>query len=136
MWRREEVVGSTTTLSVSFLTHRANLEALLPPRCELFEDPIVTVSAQNLKNLWWLAGRGYNILSVTFRATYHGDEEQLTGNFMPVLWESLADPILTGRDELGFPKLWAEMQDIDRNGTSASASAAWLGFKFAELDCD
>lgn len=134
MWQRDEVVGSTTTLSVSYLTHREKLEALLPPRFELHEEPVVTVSAQNLKNLWWLAGRGYNILSVTFRATYRGDEETLTGNFMPVLWESLADPILTGRDELGFPKLWAEMQDIDRDGTRASASASWLGFKFAELD--
>jgi hypothetical protein len=93
----------------------------------------VTVSAQNLKNLWWLAGRGYNILSVTFRATFRGDEETLTGNFMPVLWESLADPIITGRDELGFPKLWAEMDDIERNGTSADASASWMGFRFAEV---
>jgi Acetoacetate decarboxylase (ADC) len=134
MWQREEVIGNTTTLSVSYLTHSEKLEALLPPRFELFEAPIVTVSAQNLKNLWWLAGRGYNILSVTFRATYCGEEEHLTGNFMPVLWESLADPILTGRDELGFPKLWAEMDDIERTGTSASTSAAWLGFKFAELD--
>ena len=85
LWQRDEVVGNTTTLSVSYLTHREKLEALLPPRFELFEEPVITVSAQNLKNLWWLAGRGYNILSVTFRATFRGAEETLTGNFMPVL---------------------------------------------------
>jgi hypothetical protein len=134
MWKREEVVGGTTTLSVNYLTQREKLEALLPPRFDLHAEPVVTVSAQNLKNLWWLAGRGYNIFSVTFRATYHGDEETLTGNFMPVLWESLTDPIITGRDELGFPKLWAEMDEIDQNGTSANASASWLGFRFAELN--
>jgi hypothetical protein len=27
------------------------------------------------------------------------------GSFCPVMWESMADPVLTGREALGFPKI-------------------------------
>ncbi len=128
----EEAAASTCSVSVSFLTDAKKLDARLPPGFSLFGDPIVNVTCTNMKNLWWLAGRGYNMYTVNFPATFNG-EEQLSGGFVPVLWENLFDPIMTGREELGFPKLWAEIPDIDERDGTARTSASWLGFEFSEI---
>ena len=50
-----------TSISVSFLSNAAQLEALLPDCFELGDRPIVTVYATYMKEIEWLAGRGYNI---------------------------------------------------------------------------
>ena len=62
----------------------------------------MTVAATYMKEIAWLAGRGYNTLGVSFPATFTGEEDEVTGNFLTVLWENLTDPIITGREELGF----------------------------------
>ena len=90
-----------TEVSVSFLTHRNQLEELLPQRFELAGEPVVTVTASYITEIEWLAGRGYNTLGVSFPATFHGVRDTATGSFLTVLWENLTDPIITGREELG-----------------------------------
>jgi hypothetical protein len=107
---------------------------LLPPRCRLAGEPIVAVTMMYLTNIGWLAGRGYNIVSVEFPIVFDGEEGRLTGKFTPVLWESLADPILTGREELGFSKLYAQIPEPIVLGNAYRASASWEGFRFFELD--
>lgn len=95
--------------AVSFLTNRAYLDRLLPPRFDLIGDPVVTIEFTVFTELAWLAGRGYSMLQVRFPATYEGERDRTVGSFLPVLWENLADPILCGREELGFAKLWCEL---------------------------
>ena len=53
-----------------------------------------------------------------------------------MLWEGAPDAIMTGRDELGFPKMFADIPEIERNhkGGAASCSASWMGFKFFEIE--
>lgn len=58
---------------------------------------------------------------------------KLTGTFTPVLWENLSDPIMTGREELGFSKIYAEMPPPVIIGNNYSAIATWQGFRFAEV---
>ena len=76
-----------TTLAVSFLTNQEQLAALLPERFELAGEPVVTVYASYMTEIEWLAGRGYNVLGVTFPATFRGEQETVTGSFLTVLWE-------------------------------------------------
>ncbi|MCX6045700.1 MAG: acetoacetate decarboxylase family protein, partial [Chloroflexi bacterium] len=97
-----------TTLAVSFLTNQAQLAALLPDRFELAGEPVVTVYASYMTEIEWLAGRGYNVLGVAFPATFWGEQETVTGSFLTVLWENLTDPIISGREELGFSKVYCE----------------------------
>ena len=92
-----------TTIAVSFLTNPDQLAAILPEHFELSGEPVVTVAGCYLTEIEWLAGRGYNIVSITLPASFNGKQDHVTGDFMPVLWENLADPIITGREELGFP---------------------------------
>ncbi|MEO8451781.1 MAG: acetoacetate decarboxylase family protein, partial [Gemmatimonadota bacterium] len=94
---------------VSFRTSREQLDELLPPGFQVEGDPIVTVEASYLTELAWLAGRGYNIVSVRFPALFQGKRDRASGPFLAVLWENLCDPILTGREQLGYSKLYADI---------------------------
>lgn len=126
----------STSVSVSFLTDAGHLEALLPPGFALAGEPIVTVAATYMKEIEWLAGRGYNTLGVSFPATFHGEREHVTGNFLTVLWENLADPIITGREELGFSKIYCELPEPAVYHGAYHLIAGWLGFKFLDLHVD
>lgn len=124
----------TTGLAVNFLTERAALEALLPERFTVAGEPVVTVYANYMTEIEWLAGRGYNVLGVAFPATFHGEQETVTGSFLSILWENLADPILTGREELGFAKLYCELPEPTVLTGHWHAIASWLGFRFLDLE--
>ena len=50
-----------------------------------------------------------------------------------MLWENLTDPILTGREELGFSKIYCELPEPQISGTEAQCSAGWLGFNFMNM---
>ena len=99
----------TTRISVSFLSNSAQLEALLPPGFTLDGEPVVTIAASYMTEIEWLAGRGYNTLGVSFPASFQGQEDGVSGSFLTVLWENLTDPIITGREELGFAKIYCEL---------------------------
>lgn len=124
----------STGLRVSFLSNAKQLEALLPPGFTLHGEPVVTVFASYMKEIEWLAGRGYNVLGVTVPAKFSGQNDQVVGPFLTVLWENLADPIITGREELGFSKIYCELPEIRITGDSASSSASWLGFHFLDIN--
>lgn len=126
--------GRRVTISTSFLTDPAALEPLLPPRFELAGEPVVTVDLAVLTELSWLAGRGYSILNVRFPACYRGKDETVTGHFLSVLWENKPDPIITGREELGYAKLFCDLPPPRIAGDRVSAIALWEGHQFAELE--
>lgn len=63
-------------------------------------------------------------------------DNAVRGRFLAVLWEGLADPITTGREELGFPKLSADIRAVrvqDASTGSVDASASWDGFTFVDV---
>ena len=62
----------STSISVSFLTNREQLEEFLPERFEVGAEPVVSVSASYMTEIEWLAGRGYNVLGVSFPAIFNG----------------------------------------------------------------
>lgn len=121
-------------IAVRFLTSPALLESLLPPGFELWGDPIVTVEMAELRNVGWLAGRGYNTLGVAFPAQYQSEDGPVTGQFLSVLWENLADPILTGREQLGYSKIFADISDVEEDGDTLSTVASWDGFAFCSIN--
>jgi len=43
------------------------LKEFLPPGFELMGEPVVTVFETYIKEIDWLAGRGYNVLGVNFQ---------------------------------------------------------------------
>ena len=123
----------STSISVSFLSNAAQLERFLPPGFALDGEPVVTVTAAYMTEIEWLAGRGYNTLGVAFPARFEGEVDRLSGSFLSVLWENLTDPILTGREELGFSKIYCELPAPTVLRGKHHVSASWLGFKFLDL---
>lgn len=123
----------TTALSVSFLTNSEQLEELIPEGFTLDAEPIVTVAASYMTEIEWLAGRGYNILGVSFPVMFNGKEDHAVGNLLTVLWENLADPIVTGREELGYSKIYCELPEPTAYRGETHCIASWLGFKFLDV---
>jgi len=123
----------TTSISVSFLARAAQLEPMLPPGFSLDGEPVVSVGASYIKEIPWLAGRGYNTLGVSIPVLFEGERDRARGRLLLVLWENLTDPILTGREELGFAKIYAELPEPRFFDDGVQISASWLGFKFLDM---
>ena len=122
----------STHIAVSFETNPDQLSALLPEGFEL-DEPIATVTLTHMKEIEWLAGRGYATLGLTFPATFRGQEDTAHGPFLTVLWENLADPIITGREDIGFSKIYCELPEPRFCNGEAHGMAAWLGFQFLDI---
>lgn len=121
-----------TRFSVHFRTDPALLERQLPPGLTLAGEPIATLYFSTMKQIEWLAGRDYNVLSFSFPATFAGERDSVTAHFKSVLWESLPDPVISGREDLGFPKLWCEIPDPRIISGRHTYEASWQGFRFIE----
>ena len=124
----------TTTVSVSFLSNREQLERLLPDGFRVGDEPVVTVAASYMKEIEWLAGRGYNILGVSWPVVFEGERDRAEGDFLAVLWENMCDPIVTGREELGYAKVWAEIPEPTVCGGTTRCNASWEGYRFMDLE--
>jgi len=120
-------------MTVKYRTDRSAIESKLPSGFILRGEPLVAVSLAYFNNLYWLAGRGYGIVIVDFPVTYQGQSERIEGAFCAVMWEGQADAIMTGREELGFPKLFADIPLIERGAGTATGEASWLGHKFLTI---
>ena len=128
--------GDIVQVTVHALTDAAMLSAYLPPRCRLAGEPILSVSVIQLTNLGWLAGRGYNFINVSTPVVFEGDSDTVRGDFSLCLWENKADPIMTGRDEIGMPKLFADIPAPRELEGAWQCSASWEGFPFLHLELD
>lgn len=119
---------------VSFLTNAEQLQAMLPDRFELWGEPVVTIDVHYVKEIDWLAGRGYNMCDWRIPVVYRGERETVHGNLVMLRWENLSDPILSGREELGHNKVWAEIPDyrVEPSGRHVM-EMAWLGRQFMRL---
>lgn len=120
-------------VTVHYRSNKEAIERLLPPRFELYREPIVTVGLTFMRNVPWLAGRGYNTLGFRCPVQYNGSKGSVIGSFLFVLWENKADPILTGRDELGFSKIFCDLPPLRRTAKALHCEASWEGFRFLEL---
>jgi hypothetical protein len=121
------------SIAASFLTEAERLERHLPEGFALAGDPVVTVTFHVLTEIDWLAGRGYTMIHVGWPATFTGKRDRATGRFLAVVWENLADPIITGRDEIGHPKLYAEIAEPRFWDGTQVCQASWMGFRFLDL---
>ena len=123
----------STSFSISFLSEAEQLEAYMPPGFSLDGEPVVTVSATYMTEIEWLAGRGYNVLGVYLPVQFEGERDRLSGQLLTVLWENLTDPILTGREEIGFSKIYCELPYPTHLRGEYHIIASWLGFKFLDV---
>jgi acetoacetate decarboxylase len=123
-----------TAMTVPYLTDREKLEALLPPKFSVADEALVTVFFACNKRVDWLAGRGYNMVGVNANVVYQGAKERLEGSYSLVIWENLADPILTGRELQGIPKVFADIPDHSINSGTWRAGASHYGNGIIDME--
>ena len=89
----------------------------------------------SLRNMTWLGSTGYDHCGLYIHGVKYTkkDGEILQGTFLPILFENLTDPIITGREELAAPKLGCDI-DVSSSGDSRSVRMSWRGTTFAELE--
>jgi 2-polyprenyl-6-methoxyphenol hydroxylase-like FAD-dependent oxidoreductase/acetoacetate decarboxylase len=128
-----------TVASIKFKTSRTLLQNLFPPGREgwSFTGPgsvaYASISQTTLNKMDWLGGGGYNFLGLYI----HGVQYTKNGAYMPILFENLTDPIVSGREELGMPKLYTAI-DIHRRESAYFINTSWQGahwgqFRLADL---
>ncbi|KAI5362805.1 Putative FAD-binding domain, acetoacetate decarboxylase, FAD/NAD(P)-binding domain superfamily [Septoria linicola] len=143
-----------TTASIRFKTSRTALQNLFPPGRSgySFSAPgtiaYASFSQTTLINMAWLGGGGYNHLGlyihgVTYTKPYSSSSSSITtsttdpnsvsGTYMPILFESLADPIVSGREELGMPKLYSEIDLAIQGKTSYHIKTHWRGAQWGSF---
>lgn len=120
-------------IGVRMLTNADQLAAFLPDRFELRGPPVITVEANYMTEIGWLAGRGYNLCDVKFEVTYHGKDGPVNGTLVLVRWENLADPIVSGREELGHNKIYCEIAEPRVLDGRHTVGLSWLATPFLDL---
>lgn len=108
--------GDVTTLTLIYLTDKDALAALLPEPFQPSDEPLVSVYCQICRQVDFMAGGGYNIVGVNLSAVFNGRKDNFTGNYAAILWENDTIPIITGRELLGAPKLYADIPDPQVEG--------------------
>ncbi|QDS74293.1 hypothetical protein FKW77_003743 [Venturia effusa] len=144
---RQDIVGrprraahsTFLTSSIKFKTSRTLLQNLLPNDQFDFWTPgtvaYASFSNTTLNRMDWLGGGGYSHMGLYIHGIKYTkkDGSILKGTFLPILFENLADPIITGREELGMPKLFCSL-DSYRRDSSMRIRAGWQGANFGELE--
>lgn len=137
----DQVRSNTST--ILFRCLKKQLQDLLPSECfEIIPDDgldelaYASLSFTRLENLPWLAGRGYNHCGLYIHNVIcRGKVEQCVGKYLSVLFENLADPIISGREELGYAKLFAALEERSEP-TSWTGTLSWEGSEFGKMRLD
>ncbi|KAJ5485532.1 hypothetical protein N7539_005520 [Penicillium diatomitis] len=131
------------TASIKFKTSRTLLKNLLPSERYSFIGPgsvaRASFSITTLNKMDWLAGGGYRHIGLYIHGVQYKKEngQVVKGTYMPVLFENLADPIVSGREELGMPKLYSAIDVFERHSSYRSQTswqgAVWGHFELEDL---
>ncbi|KAL4892398.1 hypothetical protein BDV59DRAFT_193621 [Aspergillus ambiguus] len=143
--RAEKSLKATfQTASIRFKTSRTLLQNLFPNDSYSFISPstvaYATFSQTKLDSMDWLGGGGYRHLGLYIEGVQHKktNGEVVKGTYMPILFESLADPIVSGREELGMPKLYSAIQAHERLDSqhleTSWEGAVWGRFHWEDLE--
>jgi acetoacetate decarboxylase len=95
---------------------------------------VASFSVETLSNMAWLGGGGYDLLGFYIHGVCVKDSNGKVrkGVYCPLMLENLTDPIITGREELGVPKLYSDI-DIVEHGSDISVQIGWRGSTYAEF---
>ena len=139
--RRNGTDSTFATASIKIKTSRTVLQNLFPPGSGSwrFKSPgtvaYCSFSQTTLQNMEWLGGSGYNHLGLYIHGVEYttANGQIVSGTYMPILFENLADPIISGREELGMPKLYSAI-DIERDSKSYHIRASWQGLTWGRFE--
>jgi len=114
-------------LVVQYETTKEAIGALLPDCYRPGAEPLVTALFGYNNGLSFLAGGEYRIATVQVSARFDGQEDHVEGDYILVMFEDRTLPIIGGREQLGVPKLFADISIIKKmpDGRLRSDASLW-----------
>jgi len=125
--------NDVVSMSISYITDKASLAKYIHKPFEIADEPLLTVSYSMNREVEWLAGHSYNLIAVNASVFFNGEVDKLHGGHPLVLWENLTDPILTGRENEGIPKIYADIPDHSIINGEWRVSASHFGHKIVDM---
>jgi len=117
-------------ISTSFETTPEAIESLMPRHLAPGERSIVYVNRLRYRGIDYLAGRGYEEFVVAVNARHEHDGKVINAPYVVCVWVDQVPSILSGREALGYPKLYADIpQLIDYEGRKRFEASEY-GTKF------
>lgn len=134
-FERKSDHSTFTTASIKFKTSRTLLQNLFPPNSTSyrFKSPgtvaYASFSQTTLGRMQWLGAGGYKHIGLYIHGVEYVKKngDIVSGTYMPLLFESLTDPIVSGREELGMPKLYTSIDIHKRGSKSYRVNTGWEG---------
>lgn len=120
-------------LNITFETDRAALERYIPEELEL-RSPEVMVSLNQLTEINWLQGGHYNLVGVSSPVRFNGKKDHVDASYPLVMWENRTAPILTGREQTGVPKIFADIEDLHIIRPHYATSVSYEGNTFLTMN--
>ena len=111
------------------------LEALMPDGM-ILREPYIIIGVDYLSNIAWLGKKQYALMTINIPVSVETDEGILEGQFMSCIWENEVDPIIFGRDQLGFSKIMCEINPPEINGEKTILRVSEYGSVFLRLEID
>jgi acetoacetate decarboxylase len=127
--------GDVPVVGVTFETDRSILEQYVP-KCFTLNAPIVTVLVCEFRHLGWMAGLSYNLVNINCPVHFKGERDDLDGDLILAMFENNPDPVIGGREILGYSKLYCEIPPIRHDENKYIATASAYDFQFMKLEID
>lgn len=106
--------GEFSDVRTLMVVYRSTIEAIRRVLPEPFipgPEPLVFSYLQRCRGVNFLAGGEYRLFGVNVAATYPAEDGPSHGSFALILWENNIEAIIRGREILGIPKLYADVDD-------------------------
>ena len=120
------------SLAYSYRTDGDRLADYIPEGFELIK-PELMIQYQECRQIDWMAGSYYNLITVAAPVRFNGQRDQLEGVFALVVWENKTTPILTGQ-QMGVPKIYADIEDLHSIAETYRTCASYEGSTFLRLE--
>ncbi len=122
-----------TSIAAAYETDSEILAAFIPKPFEITQ-PVLSIQYSMCRRVDWMAGGGYNLITVGVPTAYADGRKRIEGLYVLVIWENRTAPILAGREQTGMPKIFADIEDHRQLGDRLLANASYEGWTFLRLD--
>ena len=106
------VYASVESLLLQYETDPDAIPPLLPEPFRPGKSPTVSVLFNDNNGVDFMAGGGYRLAAISVAAQFDGEMGHLDGDYVLVMPEDSTLPILSGREWLGMPKIFADISSI------------------------
>ncbi|MGD9666645.1 MAG: acetoacetate decarboxylase family protein [Synergistaceae bacterium] len=127
------VYGDMTTVCISFETDEDALLKIIPEDFDLIQ-PTVNVQFAECRDIDWMSGGEYRLIQASVPVRYVKNADVIDGEYVLVIWENKACPIIGGREEDGMPKIFADIASLRHNGDHWFSAVSYESNTFLRID--